>query len=105
MGVRTRNFANFIGDQGKLAIDAIVKPRTGSISPSVIGTSNTTQVTLTGSNYVAVPLVQAISNFSGRAHDAVAVSQNSKKCTCITTSISDSIFFNSCWIIRRCCCW
>lgn len=88
MGVRTRNFANFVGDQGKIATDALTKPRTGSISPSVIGTSNTTQVTLTGSNYVAVPLVQAISNFNGRAHDAVAVSQTNSNTVVASFDIS-----------------
>ena len=74
MGIRTRSFANFIGDQGKIASDALTKPRTGSITPTVIGLANTTQVTLTGSNYVNNPVVQAISSFSGRAFDAVAVS-------------------------------
>ena len=88
MGVRTRNFANFVGDQGKLETDALTKPRTGSISPSVIGIANTTQVTLTGSNYVAVPLVQAISNFNGRAHDAVAVSQTNSNTVVASFDIS-----------------
>jgi len=90
--IDTAEIADNAVTSAKLAADAIVKPTISSISPTVI-TNSATAVTITGTNFVSIPQVEAI-NSTGAIVAADSITFNSAtSITATFTLTTDGTYF------------